>query len=467
MYPWAFSANPEYMGLVNLVLSYAMVVSIFAQLGSPNTIVRFYAAYNDGIKKQLIGFSMVIPLIATLFFAVVYYAFEYTILSWLTDDPLVYEYGFLLPPLVFLNVYIEVFSAISQSYLRTIFPMFLKEVIRRAIASVLLVIYFFGLIDLWWFMILFTTGYALQFIALIFFLKRNNFLHVSFSFHHLDIRQLFDYGIFVFLIAGGSILLGRIDLIMLGKLAPDALVDIAKYVIVFFMASVISTPNKSLVAIARPLLSKAWEENDLIQIKRIYTASCINQMLFAGIIFLFIWTNISDIFHLLPEEFRGGEMAFLFLGLTRVYSMATGANSLILGATKYYRFNLISTIILLVSAVLLNLWLIPLHGLEGAAIATLISLATNNTLKVVYIWIKMSIQPFNRSAIVVLIVLGITYSLGYILPDTSISLVNIIYKSLIIGLFYGIVIYALGLSKEVNSVINSVNANFNLWKKNI
>jgi hypothetical protein len=42
-------------------------------------------------------------------------------------------------------------------------------------------------------------------------------------------------------------------------------------------------------------------------------------------------------------------MAFFFLGLTSVYSMATGANSLIIGATKYYRFNLTSNIVLIAS----------------------------------------------------------------------------------------------------------------------
>jgi O-antigen/teichoic acid export membrane protein len=466
LYPWAFGDNPEYMGLVNLLLSYALVVSTFSQLGAPNLIVRYYAAYSDQAKKQLFAFGILLPLVGILAFTVFFGFYKVEFLNWLTDEPLVHEYGFVLVPLVLFNIYFEVFSAISQSYIRTIFPMFLKEVVRRAMASILLVLYFFGLIDLWWFMILFTLGYALQFLILTGFLIKNNYLQLNFGFKGLNTRQLLDYGLFVFLIAGGNLLIGRIDMIMIGKLAPDALVNVAKYTIAFFMASVINTPNKSLIAIARPLLSKAWEENDMDQIKKIYTASCLNQLIFAGIIFLFIWTSVFDIFTLLPEKFRGGEMAFLFLGLARVYSMATGANSLIIGATNYYRFNLTSNIVLIASAVLLNLWLIPIYGLVGAAIATLFSFVVDNTFKVLYIWVKMKIQPFDSASLKVLLILVVTYLLGFILPDTSNFLVNIIYKSAVIGVFYASFIYMLKLSAEVNSIINTLATKLNLWNKN-
>ena len=149
LYPWAFSENPEYMGLVNLLLSYALVISTFSQLGAPNLIVRYYAAYGDQGRRQLFAFGVLLPLVGIFLFSVFFYAFQDRFLNWLTDDPLVHQYAFVLIPLVVFNIYFEVFSAISQSFIRTIFPMFLKEVVRRAMAAILLLLYFFSVIDLW------------------------------------------------------------------------------------------------------------------------------------------------------------------------------------------------------------------------------------------------------------------------------------------------------------------------------
>lgn len=465
LYPYAFADVPEYMGLVNLILSYALVVSTFAQLGAPNLIVRYYSAYTERGKKQLFTFGILLPLIGIGVFALLFLVFGQAILSWLSDAQLVSDYGFLLLPLVIFNIYFEVFSAISQSFIRTVYPMFLKEVIRRIFASILLVMYWLGWIDFWGFMVLFTASYVLQFGMLVIFLIRNKYLKLAWGLSEVKPRQLLDYGLFIFLIAGGNLLIGRIDMIMLGKLAPDALVNVAKYTIAFFMASVINTPNKSLIAIARPLLSKAWEENDMAQIKRIYTSSCLNQFIFAGILFVGIWVSINDIFLLLPEKFRGGEMAFLYLGLARVYSMATGANSLIIGATKYYRFNLTSNIILIASAILLNIWFIPIYGLEGAAIATLFSFVVDNTIKVLFIWIKMRIQPFDKKALYTLLLLVASWAVGAILPNLGNALINVLYRSLIVGVFFMVVLYQLQLSMEVNGIIKNGLTKAKQWIK--
>jgi O-antigen/teichoic acid export membrane protein len=460
LYPWAFSANPEYLGLVNLILSYAMVVSTFTQLGAPNLILRYYAAYSEKGKKQLFGFGILLPLIGIALFSLFYFIYQEPFLNWLADDELVHQYGYLLIPLIIFNVYVEVFSAISQSYIRTVFPLFLKEVFRRILASALLLIYFTGWLDLTQFMVLFTIGYALQFGLLVVFLLRNNYLQLSFAWSELKVRKLLDYGLFVFLIAGGNLLIGRIDMIMIGKLAPDALVNVAKYSIAFFMAGVINTPNKSLSAIARPLLSKAWEANDMDQIQFIYKRSSLNQLIFAGLLFVLIWNSVSPIFQLLPEKFRGGEYAFLFLGLARVYSMATGVNGMIISSSSHYRFNLFSNLALIVSALILNVWLIPLYGLEGAAIATLISFIVDNTSKVVYLWIKMKILPFNREFFIVLALLIIGVVLGVILPDTKYFIVTIMYKTAIVGALLGFAIYKLNLSEEINGIINKQLARF-------
>jgi O-antigen/teichoic acid export membrane protein len=94
----------------------------------------------------------------------------------------------------------------------------------------------------------------------------------------------------MYVLVGGAsaMLISKVDMMMIGNLMD--LQHVAFYTVAFFIGNVIRVPGKAIVSIAAPLIAKAWEKNNISEIKAIYTKSSINQLLFG------IW--VSQLFHI-------------------------------------------------------------------------------------------------------------------------------------------------------------------------
>ena len=57
IYPNVFKDNPEYFGLIQILLAYAIVISTFTTLGIPKVFLRFFPAIKN--KGQLYFLSLI------------------------------------------------------------------------------------------------------------------------------------------------------------------------------------------------------------------------------------------------------------------------------------------------------------------------------------------------------------------------------------------------------------------------
>ena len=55
LYPNAFNTNPEHLGLLQIIVAYATIISTFSFLGTPKTLIRFFPKVEN--KDQLISLS--------------------------------------------------------------------------------------------------------------------------------------------------------------------------------------------------------------------------------------------------------------------------------------------------------------------------------------------------------------------------------------------------------------------------
>ena len=90
------------------------------------------------------------------------------------------------------------------------------------------------------------------------------------------------------------------------------------------------------------------------KINDLYTKSSINQLIIGGVFLLCIWTNIDDIFSLLPEKFQGGKWVVLYIGLSQLFHMANGLNGAIIVNSRYYRYDLYTNILLVFLTIVTN-----------------------------------------------------------------------------------------------------------------
>ena len=130
----------------------------------------------------------------------------------------------------------------------------------------------------------------------------------------------------------------------------------------FYIGNAIAVPGRSVITISVPLLSKACENQNLKEIKTIYSKSSINQLIVSGFLFLIIWLNLHDVFTLLPEKFTHGKWVVFYIGLAQLINMACGVNGAIIVNSDYYKFDLYTNLFLLIVTICSNLLLIPKLG---------------------------------------------------------------------------------------------------------
>jgi O-antigen/teichoic acid export membrane protein len=114
--------------------------------------------------------------------------------------------------------------------------------------------------------------------------------------------------------------------------------------------------------------------------------------------------NIDELFGMMPKQeiYRQGKWVMLLVGISKLLDMVTGVNTEIISVSRYYSFNFYSLLFLVIIAVITNSIFIPLYGVNGAAIATLISIVLFNALKLVFIHLKLKMLPFSKPTWIIL-----------------------------------------------------------------
>ena len=191
--------------------------------------------------------------------------------------------------------------------------------------------------------------------------------------------------------------------------------------------------------------------------------------MFGGFIFLAVWLNIDDGFTLLPEKYRNGELVVLFIALSQLFNVATGVNGKIIINSKYYRFDLYSNFILLFLALYTN-WIFiqessPLAmynivGINGAAFATALSVFIFNIIKMIFLYIKMKIQPFTyKTLLAVFLIVGVYFAVYYIPVidnmnnDILFAVINCCIRLLLILLIFIPLLVWMRVSEDINNVL--------------
>lgn len=269
------------------------------------------------------------------------------------------------------------------------------------------------------------------------------------------LKDMATYGIFVLLGSTGHLLVSYIDTIMLGAFV--GLEETGIYVTAFYMAVVIEIPRRSIRQIVVPHIADAWGQENTQKINDIYSKTSINQLIIGSLIFLGIWVNIDSIFQLMPngEAYSAGKFVVLYILISKLIDMGAGVNGEIIALSPQYRFNMYSILILAGLAIVTNLIFIPLMGINGAALATVISLFLYNFAKYIFIKTRFQLDPFNLNTLKVLIIGGSCLLFINFIPEIYNPYWSIFIKSLIITLTFTTPIYFLKVSEDANNLVDS------------
>jgi len=131
------------------------------------------------------------------------------------------------------------------------------------------------------------------------------------------------------------------------------------------------------------------------ELNELYKKSAINLQIIGGFIMLLIFVNIKEMYHLIPKDYSGGIAVVFMIGLSKFYDVLLGNNNSIIVNTQHYRTVLLFGVATVLLMIILNMILIPILGIEGSALATLITVVIYNTVKLIFVIQKMDLFPFT------------------------------------------------------------------------
>jgi O-antigen/teichoic acid export membrane protein len=360
-----------------------------------------------------------------------------------------------------LTVY-TILESYTWSIHKPVLTSFLKEVLWRLFTSVLIVFFIFhaiGSFDMFIKMYAFTyPGIAL---TLFIYLIATNQIHFTFELSKVT-RRYFKKIISLCLFVYSGMLIFTLsqvfDSLVIASVLDDGLSKAGIFGLAQIMTSVIQAPQRGIIAASIAHLSKAWKDKNMELLQKIYQRSSINLLLFAAGIFALITLNYREAIYTLglKDAYLAGFSAFVLLGLTRVIDLGTGLNAQIIATSNYWRFELVSGIILLAFMLPLTYILTKQYDILGPAIANLISISIYNMVRIVFLWKKFRLQPFTLSSIYTIVVAGCSYAICYFIFRNMHGFAGLFLRSAAFVLLYGGSVIYFKLSPDVQPVWSSI-----------
>ncbi|MDX9903925.1 MAG: oligosaccharide flippase family protein [Bacteroidales bacterium] len=453
--PKVFSTGE--IGVVQLLMSLATVLAQFSSLGFTNVINRLFPWFRDSREKHngFLGLALIITL-AGFILALIFLKFysPYFERVNMERSPLIAEYSFYLPALLLITLLFNLLDNYNKVLYDAVLGTFLKEFLFRVLN--------FGLICLFWFGIIDFSGYLFGYVVsqgvplIIIFISLLVRGEISLKFKPGFItpkfrKEIFFLSLFGILTGFSSIILTTLDKVFINRYLGENEVGI--YAIATYFAVMIALPGRSVAKISIPFLAESWKNDDLDTIYDLYKRSSINQYAIGLLIFTGLVVNLDNIFRLLPEAYGNSGGVIIMVGLGYLISIIAGINGIILSTSKLYRYQTWLMFILVALFVGTSMILIPLYGINGAALATMISNIVYNMLGVVVAGRKFGIWPFSSSHLKMTFLAVAAALAGFVLPQMSL-VTDILLRSLLVTVVYTAGLYYWRLSDDVNNLID-------------
>lgn len=445
----------QYYGLVVFLLATSNLLQPLMSFGAQHTIIKFFSSFkNIKEKDEFLSSIIFLPLFFILPVCFLVVQFHDLIAEFLSvKNPIIKSYVWVIFLVSFATSYFEVFYAWSRVQFKSIFGNILKEIYPRIAVFILLFLVSIDILTkenfVWW-----LTG--LYYIRLIIMIIYSLFLYTpKFSVKiPNNFKEILSYSIYILLAGSAASFLIDIDKYMIPQ--KQAISQTAYYAVAVFIATVVEIPGRAMFQIINPLVAKALNEENFVELKNLYKQSSENLLIVCGLFFLLINLNIDSFYMFLNnQEYSDASLVVLIISSAKLIQMSFGCGPAILATSKFYKITLPFSIAMAVSVYFLNDYLIDLYGINGAAISTFIVLLIFTVLKIIYIRYKVKLQPFNFNSIKIFTsILLIYFFNSYINLELS-PLIEIIIRSIIILITYVLVIYFFGVSKKMKDLLNT------------
>jgi O-antigen/teichoic acid export membrane protein len=244
-----------------------------------------------------------------------------------------------------------------------------------------------------------------------------------------------------------SLMLDQADRLMLGFLASSE--DVGVYNAAALLATQVRFVLSAISATFTPVISDLYHKGRLEELQRLFatTTRWIITLSFPIVLVLLLFP--APLLSLYGPEFRVGTSMLMVLAPAMFINGGVGAAGLMLQMADHERIALANNVLLAILNVLLNWWMITAYGPIGAAMATGLSVALVNLLKLVEVRYLLGMHPYNLAYLKPFAAAAVAAAAGWAV-DLSLQAwpLHWIGGMLVVGLTYLSVLALLGFTED-------------------
>jgi O-antigen/teichoic acid export membrane protein len=285
------------------------------------------------------------------------------------------------------------------------------------------------------------------------------------GFRLFHVKNLSSFSFWIFLTSSGSLIFSYTDTILISFFMNTA--DVGIYRTALQLASVASFMTLAFQTVLYPKISSWAARGQVIEIENSLARACTYSLFLAVPTCIGGWI-LGDrlLYYIYGASFTEGTVPLFFLLLVQIVNIFMFLGTMCLNALDHPKDAFRVTVIASLANILLNIAFIPVMGITGAAIATLIAMAVNAAGAYIVlsrvITVKIERNPV-KNILCAAGVMGIfLMALQFLLPPKHVAAV-------IVAVIVGAVLYTLVLFKmdrEIHDEIGNISTNLGVpWPK--
>ena len=415
--------STEQIGLTAILVAVSALYSQFSTLGFTNVIARMFPYFRDKDKNHN-GFVFITLAVGMIGFAISLISF-FILKPWIVESnqeksPLLVEYIWYLVPLIFFRMFFLLLDTYNKMLFDATTGTFLSDLFQRIGNLCLLIAIYFNWINFpqYIFGYVLTLCFPAVYLAGLLMYRKQFNIQPKLDFIQAPLRkEMITLSVFGLLSGLSAVALKQIDTILLLGYYNLSLTGI--YNISFYFGNIILIPGIAIGKISSTIIADAWKDKDMDTIQDIYYKSSINQLFAALLLFILMVTNLHNIFKILPPEYSGGEWVIVLIALSNLIVASTGVSVQIIGTSHKFKIQTYSMAVLVVLSVILYLIFIPIWGMVGAALVSLLSVSASSLLRVFYLQQNMKLYPYRLTHLKCVAAGLVAFAVGKIIPGCA------------------------------------------------
>ncbi len=263
-----------------------------------------------------------------------------------------------------------------------------------------------------------------------------------------EVRRLLRFSLPVLFVGFAYVLLGHTDRIMLGYFKASE--DLGVYAAAATISHQAGLITYSFSYIFCPIISDLYNRHQSRDLERLYKTVTRWIVSVNMVILVLLILFAKPIMGLFGSEFTSGWLVLVVLASVHLlgYSAGGALVGYVLRMSGKQDIELVNALVMLGTNIALNLWLIPIYGMLGAAIATGVSFAVINAARILEVYILFRMHPYDTNyhkpfvAATILVLLCVFVSLA------NVSRPHWLINMGVLSALYFVVLYLLGLEYE-------------------